>query len=129
MIDNREIVDQESMANVFNEFFANIGSNLASSIPSVTHTAGEFMPSPICDSLFLSPVTANEIELEIAKLNASKAVGPSSIPIVILKILKCEVSGPLETIFNTSFLTGIVPEKFKMARVIPIFKRKVLRQA
>ena len=107
VIDNREIVDQESMVNVFNEFFANIGSNLASSIPSVTHTAGEFMPSAICDSLFLSPVTANEIELEIAKLNASKAVGPSSIPIVILKILKCEVSGPLETIFNTSFLTGM----------------------
>ena len=50
-------------------------------------------------------------------------MGPSSIPIVILKILKCEVSGPLETIFNTSFLTGIVPEKFKTARVIPIFKK------
>ena len=47
------------------------------------------MSSPICDSLFLSPVTANEIELEIAKLNSSyKAVGPSSIPIVIVKILK-----------------------------------------
>ena len=91
VIDDREIVDQESIANVFNEFFANIGSNLASSIPSVTHTAGEYMPSPFCDSLFLSPVTANEIELEIAKLNASKAVGPSSIPIVILKILKYQV--------------------------------------
>ena len=80
------------------------------------------MSPPICDSLFLSPVTANEIEVEIAKLNASKAVGPSSIPIVILKILKCELSGPLETICNTSFLTGSVPEKLKMARVIPIFK-------
>ena len=123
VIDNHEIVDQQSIANVFNDFFANIGSNLASSIPSVTHNTGEFMTPPICDSLFLSPVTANEIELEIAKLNASKAVGPSSIPIVILKILKCELSGPLETIFNTSFLIGIVPEKFKMARVIPIFKK------
>ena len=67
------------------------------------------MSSTICDSLFLSPVTANEIEVEIAKLNAIKAVGPSSIPIVILKIFKCKLSGPLGTIFNTSFLTGIVP--------------------
>ena len=81
------------------------------------------MSPPICDSLFLAPVTANEIEVEIAKLNASKAVGPFSIPIDILKILKGELSGPLQTIFNTSFLTGIVPEKFKMARVIPIFKK------
>ena len=123
VVDNCEIIDQESIANAFNEFFANIGSNLASSIPSATQTAREFMSPPICDSLFLAPVTANEIEVEIAKLNASKAVGPFSIPIDILKILKGELSGPLQTIFNTSFLTGIVPEKFKMARVIPIFKK------
>lgn len=123
VVDNCEIIDQESIANAFNEFFANIGSNLASSIPSATQTAREFMSPPICDSLFLAPLTANEIEVEIAKLNASKAVGPFSIPIDILKILKGELSGPLQTIFNTSFLTGIVPEKFKMARVIPIFKK------
>ena len=43
MINNCGIVDQESIANVLNEFFANMGSNLASSIPSVTHTAREFM--------------------------------------------------------------------------------------
>ena len=71
----------------------------------------------------MSPVNANEIEVEIAKLNASKAVGPSNICNVVLKILKCELSGPLETIFNTSFLTGNVPEKYKTARVIPIFKK------
>ena len=29
----------------------------------------------------------------------------------------------LYLIFNTSFLTGIVPGKFKLARVIPVFKK------
>ena len=122
VIDNREIVDPKPIANALNDFFANIGTNLACSIPSSSQSAREFMSSRILDSLFLSPVTENEIEEEIAKLNVSKAVGPSSIPIFILKILKCELSGPLQTIFNTSFL-GIVPEKFKMARVIPVFKK------
>ena len=79
VIDNGEIVDQESIANVFDEFFAIIGSNLASSIPSVSDTAREFISSPICDCLFLSPVSANEIEVEIARLNATKAVDPFSI--------------------------------------------------
>ena len=77
----------------------------------------------ICDSLFLCPVTADEIQLEIAQLQTGKAVGPSSIPISILKILKSELAGPLQVIFNTSFLTGIVPDKFKLARVIPVFKK------
>ena len=53
VVDNCEIIDQESIANAFNEFFANIGSNLASSIPSATQTAREFMSPPICDTVFI----------------------------------------------------------------------------
>ena len=41
----------------------------------------------------------------------------------MLKILKGALSKHLQTIFNTSFLTGIVPEQFKLARVIPAFKK------
>ena len=73
--------------------------------------------------MFLSPVTADEVQLEIAKLQTGKAVGPSSIPIPFLKILRSELAGPLQIIFNKSFLTGIVPDKFKLARVIPVFKK------
>ena len=72
--------------------------------------------------MFLCKVTADEIQLEIAKLQTGKAVGPSSIPISILKILKSELEGPLQVILNTSFLTGIVPDKFKLVGVIPVFK-------
>ena len=122
-MENCEITDPVAIANTFNNYFANIGGNLASSIPSASKTANEFMPPPICDSLFLCPVTANEIQLEIAKLQIGKTVGPSSIPISILKILKSELAGPLQVIFNTSFLTGIVPDKFKLPRVIPVFKK------
>ena len=66
MTDDREIVDQESIANVLNEIFANIGSNLAGSIPSVTHTAREFMSPPICDSLLLSPAVSDICRLQTA---------------------------------------------------------------
>ena len=121
-MENCEITDPVAIANTFNNYFANIGGNLASSIPSASKTANEFMPPPICNSLFLCPATADEIQLEIAKL-AGKAVGPSNIPISVLEILKSELAGPLQVIFNTSFLTGIVPDKFKLARVIPVFKK------
>ena len=113
----------QSKADAFDNYFANIGGNLASSIPGASKTANEFMPPPMCDSLFLCPVTAGKIQFEIAKLQTGKAVGPSSIPISILKILKSELASPLQVIFNTSFLNGIVPDKFKLARVIPVFKK------
>ena len=122
-MENCEITDPKAIANAFNNYFANIGGNLASSVPSASQTANELIPPPICDSLFLCPVTADEIQLEIAKRQTGKAVGPCSISISILKILKSELAGPLLVIFNTSFLTGIVPNKFKLARVIPVFKK------
>ena len=61
VLENCEITDPKAIANAFNNYFANIGGNLASSIPSASKTANEFMPPPICDSLFLWPVTADEI--------------------------------------------------------------------
>ena len=81
------------------------------------------MSPPPRDSFFLSPIAPEEIETEISNLKIGKAVGPSSIPVSILKILKGALSEPLQIIFNASILTGIVPERFKLARVIPVFKK------
>ena len=75
VLENCEITDPKAIANAFNNYFANIGANLASSIPSASKTGNEFMPPPICDSLFLCKVTADEIQLEIAKLQPVKLWG------------------------------------------------------
>ena len=58
-------------------------------------------------------------EEEISNLNADKATGPYSIPTKILKLLKDLLSKPLEILFNCSFAQSVVPDSFKIARVIP----------
>ncbi len=53
-----------------------------------------------------------------------KAVGPYSIPIKSVKAsTKNVMAKPLEILFNTSFSTGIVPEKVELAKVLPVFKK------
>ena len=52
-----------------------------------------------------------------------KSVEPFSIPIDILKMLKAYVSKPLEIVFNASFSTGVVPSDFKIANIVPMFKK------
>ena len=120
VLNDIEITDPTSIAN---NYFANIGSDLASAIPSAINSAYEWMSLPPRDSFFLSPITPEETETEISNLKTGKAVGPSSIPVSIFKILKGALSEPLQMIFNASFLTAIVPERFKLARVIPVFKK------
>ena len=60
--------------------------------------------------------------IEIANLNSSKAVGPFSILLHVLKLLKGVIFKPLQSIFNASFTTGIVSNKFKMGNIIPVYK-------
>ena len=83
----------------------------------------DYLPDPVLNSFSVFPTTRNEIEVEISKLKSGKAVGLSSIPINILKLLNSVISRPLEIIFNSSFATGIVPSDLKLANVIPIFKK------
>jgi hypothetical protein len=44
------------------------------------------------------------------------------LPYPFLKKLKFVTSKPLEILLNFSFNSGIVPENFKLARVVPVFK-------
>ena len=85
---NNDITDRHMIADMFNIFFANIGKDLACSIPNVDMSPLEYLKTPLCNSFFISPTTAEEIESEITKVKSSKATGPFSIPVTILKILE-----------------------------------------
>ena len=80
----------------------------------------DHLKASICNSFYIFPASAKEIENEISQLSSSKPSGPFS---SILKLLKTTLSKPLELIYNLSFSTGIVPDNFKIARVIPIYKK------
>ena len=120
---NQEISDPKLIANIFNNYFSNVGKNFADSMPTVQNTPTEYLGIPIRNSFFISPTTRGEIEQEISKFKSSKAVGPFSIPIFVLKMVKSVISEPLEYLINMSFSNGIVPNDFKIANVIPIYKK------
>ena len=122
-VGNSKLSNTQSIANAFNNYFATIGSNLANAIPTATTPFENYLNAPICNSFLLFPTTATEIETEINGLNPTKSVGPFGIPIKILKTLRVLLSEPLAYLYNRSFLTGVVPEKLKVARVIPVYKK------
>lgn len=81
------------------------------------------MDSAQTSSFFLNTVAKYGMKQEIDRLNSSKSFGPFCIPVKLLKILKEYLAKLREVLFNCSFATGVVPKSFKLARVIPIFKR------
>ena len=57
MSDNTITSDKTVIAENFNDFFVNIGNNLAKRIPNVSTSPGRYMGDMISQSLFLDPVT------------------------------------------------------------------------
>ena len=117
------VIDSKDIADAFNNFFTDVGTRLAQGIPPVDDSPMSFMRNSTLNSFYIKRVTSEEVSEEIDKLNPSKSTGPYSIPTNILILIKDLISSPLEQIFNLSFETGIVPEKFKVTNVIPVHKK------
>ena len=74
------------------------------------------------NTFYFDPIIPEEVESEIITLSESKAYGLYSSPVKLLKLARLFISLPLAEIFNQSILTGIYPAKFKLAKVVPVFK-------
>ena len=74
-INGKTTTEDKNIANAFNEYFANVGSNLANKIaqdqPQKSYR--EYVPSnPVAETIFLSPTNTEEISKDISFLNNKK---------------------------------------------------------
>ena len=49
---NKSLTNPKDIANAFNDYFAAIGSNIASTIPPATKSFTEYLTEPQCKSFF-----------------------------------------------------------------------------
>ena len=111
------------IANTFNDFFVSVGENLASKIQVNNDNFANYLGPHQQETFFLSPVVSSDVNEMICTLDQSKASGYDDLPARMLVDAKDFVSEPLAFILNLSFSTGIFPNKLKIARVVPIFKK------
>ena len=102
------------MANLFDTYFVNVGSNIDKTIPRTTKSPTDYLKDRISHSMLLANVCPEEIQTIIHSLNTDKAIGPYSIPVFLLKILSRIISLPLSLIISHSFETGIFLNKMKI---------------
>ena len=77
----------------------------------------------VCSAGFkLTPITLPELSKAVRNMSSSRAVGLDGMP--ILAVRRCfDVIGPLLLhLINKSIVTGVFPERWKIACVVPILK-------
>ena len=109
------------ISNKFNDFFINIGPNLATIIPKQNLSPLDFMDQPLLNSIYLSEVTSEEIS-NILKSLKNGAAGYDEINAALLKHISSFVTEPLKYLSNLSLSEGVFPTELKLANVIPLYK-------
>ena len=80
----------------------------------------KYLSSSHMNSMFCDLVDSTELSIIIHKMKPNKSPGPDNIgPKEVAEIL----TDPLVHIFNLSLTTGVVPDKLKIAKIIPVFKK------
>ena len=119
-----KISDSKTIADKFNEYFTKIGPELASSIDT-SHKIpfNDYLKSPCQLSLQFQYTTPDSIEKIIGDLKPKSNPGFDNLSSKLLKEIKCIISRPLSIIINQSLCSGIFPNKLKLAKVIPLYKK------
>ncbi|CAM4590454.1 unnamed protein product [Lepidochelys kempii] len=114
--DGVEVKDNLGMAQYLNKYFASIFNKAKEDLRnngSMTN-GNEDMEVDI---------TISEVEAKLKQLNGTKSRGPDNLHPRILKELAPEIVSPLARIFNESVNSGVVPYDWRIANIVPIFKK------
>jgi hypothetical protein len=113
------------IAKAFNIYFANIAEDLTNKFTDVGKALQSLKKSyPECTSeMKIIPVTETEVIDVIKSLKNKNSSGYDGISNNILKHCANDISKPLTFIFNLSLVTGVFPDRFKFAIVLPIHKK------
>lgn len=113
------------LANAFNEHFSTVGPKLSNQIPSAANgdeSCLEYLN--ITDQRFcFTPTNSSQVLLLLNKLSKSKATGLDYISARLIRECADLICISICKIFNCSLTTGIFPDDWKCAKVIPFFKQ------
>ena len=128
-IDDKDVTDANIIANSFNSFYGNITNDLLSNFQDGDDQDPCSYLNQCSSTFSFSRISPDFVFREIAGLDPRKSSGLDNIDGKLFKLAAPVITLPLTHILNLSISTGSIPQAWKMAKVIPIFKagnRKML---
>lgn len=121
--DGQVISAPEIVANEFGRYFSSTTGIKLNATYGKHLTTNCTLPKSVQTSLYLTPVTSNEVLDIVRQLKNTNSSGFDQIPSRILKNSIDIISETIAAIINKSFETGTFPDLLKTAIVKPIYKK------
>ena len=115
------ITDKNEIVEQFNKYFTNNGSSLNAKLPKTGEDPIQHIKHNTA-SCFCAPTDPTEIINIVKSGNSSKSSGVDNIDPYVVQTIIPQIANQLAHVFNKSLQTCIVPDKLKIAKVIPLYK-------
>jgi hypothetical protein len=126
LINNNRVTDRQTIADDFNNFFVNVGKNLASQISAPSNKSyNDYLYNPSRVHLNFKKISDTDTLTIINNLQAKTSKGPDFVSSALLKKIKIELHKPITYIINQSLESGLFPDKLKVAKIIPVHKKGI----
>jgi len=135
-INGMSTINQQAIANAFNNHFTTLPSMITRKITASSCLARNFANNqnntfPSLNNIFQTPypsikyhrTTTKEIENIIKSFKLSNSFGYDEVPMNLLRLCSSFISSPPNYICNRTLSTGIFPDRLKYASIRPIFKK------
>ena len=104
--DNQKVYNKQVIANMFNEFYINVGPKLASEIDvnNVDIQYDYYLKDlNITESMFIKPSTEEEVSKIISSFKSKNSLDTHGLSMNMIKMVKESIVNPLNIICNLSF--------------------------
>ena len=122
ILDQNNFTSPKDIAEGFNDYFSDIGPNLASKIDSSNYNFETYVKNGKSEFAAFQPVTVSHVCRLLLGLSGNKATGIDKISCKIIKKAAPIISDSLTLIFNQAITLSSFPDEWKMAKVVPLFK-------
>ena len=114
----------EAIASIFNSYFTSIFSrdqpNTEAELHSIDADYDKTKTTSLLEDIVLTP---DHVAAVLRNLDNDKAHGPDGIPARLLVETAYQIAPSLCELFNKSLRTGVVPRDWKLANVVPVYKK------
>ncbi|XP_065651285.1 uncharacterized protein LOC136079474 [Hydra vulgaris] len=121
IIEVKMIYHKEVIIEKLNNFFLDVGPNLAAKIPVGQKKFDSYLATT--DLIMEEPIIAkSELHTAFNSLKKNESAGIDQINVNVIKSVFDIIEPSLFHIFNLSLKSGHIPDKLKIAKITPIFK-------
>ena len=122
-IGNNVFKSDTDIANEMNIFFCTVGDQVANKISNTNVNFRAYLRNKISYTFFLQPLSFTEVYKQLNKVKTNKSSGPDNISNTLIKYNAEPLTKHLTIIYNASIISAKYPTKWKLAKVIALFKK------